>query len=127
MVEALLESSGQEVAIADHGSRVGTPIEYTKNITKLNDNNLSPVQKFYDKQCIFITGGTGFLGKLLIDKLLRSCSTLSVIYLLVRPKKGKDTHERTESLFDDPVNISTTKQLKINKLSNKYYYFSAFW
>lgn len=109
MVEALLESGGQEVAVADHGSRAGTPIEYTENLIQINDVDLTPIQKFYHKQCIFLTGGTGFIGKLLIEKLLRSCPSLSTIYLLVRSKKGKNTHERTETLFNDPVN-------KLNKI-----------
>ncbi|XP_034951190.1 fatty acyl-CoA reductase wat-like [Chelonus insularis] len=103
MVEALLESGGQDVAIADSGSRAGTPTECAPRITPIIDMNLTPIQEFYAGQSIFITGGTGFLGKLIIEKLLRSCSNLSVIYLLVRPKKGKDTHQRTEELFDDPL------------------------
>lgn len=104
MVEALLESGGQEVAVADNGSRAGTPTECSPQISQL-DINLTPIQEFYAGQSIFITGGTGFLGKLIIEKLLRSCSNLSVIYLLVRPKKGKSTYERAEELFDDPVII----------------------
>lgn len=103
MVEALLESGGQDVAVADHGSRAGTPTECTPRINQISEIDLTPIQEFYTGQSIFITGGTGFLGKLIIEKLLRSCPSLSVIYLLVRPKKGKDSHERTEELFDDPV------------------------
>ncbi|XP_011315369.1 putative fatty acyl-CoA reductase CG5065 [Fopius arisanus] len=103
MVEALLESGGQDVAVAEQGSRAGTPTEYSPQISKISDINLTPIQEFYTGSSIFITGGTGFLGKLIIEKLLRSCPNISVIYLLVRPKKGKDTHERTEALFDDVV------------------------
>lgn len=43
------------------------------------------------------------MGKAVVDKLLRSCSDLDTIYLLIRPKKGKDVHSRLEELFDDPV------------------------
>lgn len=45
----------------------------------------------------------GFLGKTLIDKLLRSCPDVENIYLLVRPKKGVDIHTRLEEIFDDDV------------------------
>lgn len=45
----------------------------------------------------------GFMGKILIDKLLRSCTDIENIYILVRPKKGKDIHTRIEEIFDDPV------------------------
>ncbi|XP_015586610.1 fatty acyl-CoA reductase wat isoform X2 [Cephus cinctus] len=61
------------------------------------------LQQFYAGQSIFITGGTGFLGHILIEKLLRSCSDLSTIYLLVRPKKGKDIQNRLEQIFTNPI------------------------
>uniref|UniRef100_A0A0C9PMV0 Fatty acyl-CoA reductase n=1 Tax=Fopius arisanus TaxID=64838 RepID=A0A0C9PMV0_9HYME len=63
----------------------------------------TPIQKFYAGQSIFITGGTGFLGKILIEKLLRSCPNVSMIYLLVRSKKGQSVIQRMDTLFDDPV------------------------
>lgn len=31
----------------------------------------SPVQDFYRDKCILLTGGSGFIGKLLLEKLLR--------------------------------------------------------
>lgn len=45
----------------------------------------------------------GFLGKMLIDKLLRTCPNIENIYLLVRPKRGLDIHSRLEEIFDDQV------------------------
>ncbi|CAF4887796.1 unnamed protein product [Pieris macdunnoughi] len=61
------------------------------------------IQRFYKDQCVFLTGGTGFLGKVLIEKLLRSCGDLDTIYVLVRPKKGKDPHSRLHDMLDDFV------------------------
>ncbi|XP_063912771.1 fatty acyl-CoA reductase wat-like isoform X2 [Zophobas morio] len=58
----------------------------------------SEICKFYEGQHVFITGGTGFIGKLLIEKLLRS-TKVAAIYLLIRPKKGKDVRTRCEELF----------------------------
>jgi hypothetical protein len=43
------------------------------------------------------------MGKVLVEKLLRSCPRLSNIYLLARSKKGKNVDSRMEQLFDDPV------------------------
>lgn len=43
----------------------------------------------------------GFMGKMLLEKLLRSCRGIETIYLLIRPKKNKDIHTRIEELFDD--------------------------
>lgn len=69
------------------------------------DNKIeqSPIQEFYSKSKIFITGGTGFLGKILIEKLLRSCPDLSCIYILIRDKKGVSMHERIDEILDNVV------------------------
>lgn len=42
---------------------------------------------------ILITGGTGFLGKILIEKLLRSCFVKNII-LLVRNKTEISSNQR---------------------------------
>lgn len=63
----------------------------------------SEIQSFYSNTTIFITGGTGFLGKIVLEKLLRSCSDLKKIYLLIRIKKGIKPEERLDTLFDLPV------------------------
>lgn len=66
-------------------------------------SNKSAVAEFYKDRHILITGATGFMGKVLIEKLLRSCPKLSTIYLLVRPKKGKTPNERLEDIINCPV------------------------
>ncbi|XP_011307902.1 fatty acyl-CoA reductase 2-like isoform X2 [Fopius arisanus] len=58
---------------------------------------------FYEDKKIFITGGTGGIGKLLLEKLLRCCPKIGCIYLLVRPKKGKTSAQRLSDLLDSPV------------------------
>lgn len=52
-----------------------------------------------------ITGGTGFLGRVLIEKLLRCVPDLAHIYVLVRPKKGKDPKHRLDEIFNSPVSF----------------------
>jgi fatty acyl-CoA reductase len=49
---------------------------------------------------VFLTGATGFMGKVLMEKLLRSCPSLSCIFILVRPKKGKDPSARVQELLE---------------------------
>jgi len=63
----------------------------------------SEIQEFYRGANVLITGGTGFMGKVLMEKLLRSCPHISNIYLLVRSKKGKNVDSRIEELFNDPL------------------------
>ncbi|CAH1118467.1 unnamed protein product [Phaedon cochleariae] len=62
----------------------------------------SHIQEFYKGRNVFITGGTGFMGKTLIEKLLRS-TEVNTLYLLIREKKGKNIHTRIDELFDDVV------------------------
>ncbi|XP_046737951.1 fatty acyl-CoA reductase wat-like [Diprion similis] len=64
---------------------------------------MSQIQQFYAGQNIFITGGTGFLGKMLTEKLLRSCREIGTIYLLIRGKKGKSVEERRDALLAESV------------------------
>ncbi|XP_045465465.1 fatty acyl-CoA reductase wat-like [Harmonia axyridis] len=64
------------------------------------DTSKTDIQQFFEGQTLFITGGTGFLGKLLIEKLLRCCYSLKKIYVLVRNKKGKTQKERFEEIFE---------------------------
>lgn len=61
------------------------------------------IQKFYDGAEIFITGGSGFVGKVLIEKLLRSCSGIKAIYLLMRPVKGMTDSERISKFSNNMV------------------------
>jgi len=51
---------------------------------------------------VFVTGCTGFLGKILIEKLLRSCS-MKNIALLVRSKKGLDSSQRVADICNQSV------------------------
>lgn len=64
---------------------------------------LTEIQDFYKGKSIFITGGSGFMGKVLLEKLLYSCSELQEIFILIRPKRGKVPEARLEDMFKLPV------------------------
>lgn len=49
---------------------------------------------FFNGANLLITGVTGFLGKIVIEKILRSLPHVNKIYVLVREKKGSSTMER---------------------------------
>jgi fatty acyl-CoA reductase len=71
----------------------------------------SKILDFYENQTVFITGGTGFVGKVLIEKLLRS-TKVATIYVLIRAKKGKNASARLDKIFNCAVNILTLKSIK---------------
>ncbi|KPI96400.1 Putative fatty acyl-CoA reductase CG5065 [Papilio xuthus] len=52
---------------------------------------------------VFITGGTGFMGKVLVEKLLRKCPDIGKIILFVREKKGKLPKQRLEEMLNDDL------------------------
>ncbi|XP_076754803.1 putative fatty acyl-CoA reductase CG5065 [Xylocopa sonorina] len=66
-------------------------------------NKKSDVAEFFAHTNILVTGGTGFLEKLLVEKLLRSCSDISKLYSIVRPKKGKFASDRLKENFDSAI------------------------
>jgi hypothetical protein len=66
-------------------------------------SEMNSVQKFYKDKTIFITGASGFMGKVLLEKLLYSCSELKEIVILMRPKRGKSEIERVADFVNIPV------------------------
>jgi FlaA1/EpsC-like NDP-sugar epimerase len=74
----------------------------------------SPMQNFYSGKSIFLTGATGFMGKVISEKLMRTCPDIKAIYMLIRPKKGKEITKRFEEIFNDPV---SSKQIDLFKIS----------
>ncbi|XP_043685230.1 fatty acyl-CoA reductase wat-like isoform X1 [Vespula pensylvanica] len=100
MMNPLLRRDDQEVALTKKDSRVG--ISIMQSSIEIIDK-LTPIQKFYDGESIFLTGGTGFMGKLLIEKLLRACPSIKYIYILIRPKNGKNVLERMVELMEDSL------------------------
>jgi hypothetical protein len=63
------------------------------------------ITEFYQGKNIFVTGATGFLGKVLLEKILRSCPDVGNIYVLIRPKKGKTPSDRVKDMVSLPVII----------------------
>ncbi|XP_063924299.1 fatty acyl-CoA reductase wat-like isoform X2 [Zophobas morio] len=75
----------------------------------------SQIKEFFKNQTVFLTGGSGFLGKILIEKLLRECEDIKKIYVLIRPKKEKTPEQRFQDLFSYPC-FDLLKSKHINPL-----------
>ncbi len=56
----------------------------------------STLREAYRGKSILMTGGTGFLGTALVEKMLRGLPDLGRLYLLVRSSRGKSAAERFE-------------------------------
>jgi len=65
----------------------------------------SEVAEFFRGRSIFVTGASGFMGKVLLEKLLYSCTDLRIIYILMRSKRSKTPEQRAEEMFNIPVSF----------------------
>lgn len=64
---------------------------------------MSSISSFYASKHIFITGGLGFIGKVLVEKLLYSCPDVDKIFLLVKSNESLSANERIENFKALPV------------------------
>lgn len=78
----------------------------------------TPITQFYAKRSIFVTGATGFIGKVsnahqsppfgaitafknqvLVEKLLFECPDIDKIFILLRAKRGQQPKQRLEEFI----------------------------
>ncbi|XP_072938820.1 putative fatty acyl-CoA reductase CG5065 [Epargyreus clarus] len=67
------------------------------------DNTYQPVSEAYAGRSIFMSGATGFLGKVFVEKILYSCPKISKIYVLVREKKNISADDRIRKMLELPI------------------------
>ncbi|KAL7012852.1 hypothetical protein ACKWTF_015078 [Chironomus riparius] len=94
---------------------------------KINDSDMIPysdilrntsIADFYANKNILITGATGFMGKVLLETLLRKCGGINCIYIIVRMKRGVDPKQRYNEFIEDIVfdNIRQATPERLNKI-----------
>ena len=70
-----------------------------------SDNNANVIEdrisiaSFLSGKNVFITGATGFLGTILIERLLSATPKIGKIYCLIRAKNGFSAENRIERLM----------------------------
>lgn len=69
----------------------------------MTSTEIPSIPAFYEGRSVFITGATGFIGKVLVEKLLRSCPGIQTVYILMREKRGKEPKQRLEELLSCKV------------------------
>ncbi|KAH8254631.1 hypothetical protein KR032_011334, partial [Drosophila birchii] len=67
------------------------------------------IPEFFKNKTVFLTGGSGFLGKVITEKLLRT-TEVKRIYSLIRPKRGVPSEERASAWEEDQVSLSQTSK-----------------
>lgn len=66
-------------------------------------DNRQTIAEFYANKGVFVTGGTGFLGCVLIEALLSTTPDIGRIYVLVRGKRGDNPESRVKKLLSKQV------------------------
>uniref|UniRef100_U3IBS5 Fatty acyl-CoA reductase n=3 Tax=Anas TaxID=8835 RepID=U3IBS5_ANAPP len=56
------------------------------------------IPEYYEGKNVLLTGATGFMGKVLLEKLLRSCPKVQAVYVLVRHKSGQTPEARIQEI-----------------------------
>uniref|UniRef100_A0A182QRY8 Fatty acyl-CoA reductase n=1 Tax=Anopheles farauti TaxID=69004 RepID=A0A182QRY8_9DIPT len=73
------------------------------------------VLSFYHNVTVLVTGGTGFLGKVLLEKILRTLNVRKV-FLAVRSKDGQQPVERLQHLLKDVIFDRLRRELTVEQL-----------
>ncbi|KAI4502949.1 hypothetical protein M0802_001993 [Mischocyttarus mexicanus] len=68
------------------------------------------IPEWFRNRKVLITGATGFVGKIMIYKLLMSCPDIGNIFLMIRGKKGVDTQSRLKVIIEgEPFRVLREK------------------
>ncbi|KAF8104280.1 hypothetical protein N665_0175s0009 [Sinapis alba] len=99
-----------------HRDRVLTPCCYcelslkvVKPVVMPETSDVIGIVSFLTGKSYFVTGATGFLGKVLIEKLLRASPEIGKIFILM---KSKDQESANKRLYDEIISSDLFKLLK---------------
>ncbi|XP_041986255.1 putative fatty acyl-CoA reductase CG5065 [Aricia agestis] len=64
---------------------------------------IESVAEAYNGKSVFLTGATGFVGKVMLEKLLYSCPGLETVYILIREKQDQNANQRLKKVFSEQL------------------------
>lgn len=68
-----------------------------------DEQKMTSIKTFFANKSVFVTGGTGFLGAVLIESILSTSPDVGNIFVLVRDKYGSNANTRIQRLLAKPV------------------------
>ncbi|XP_057664481.1 putative fatty acyl-CoA reductase CG5065 [Diorhabda carinulata] len=79
----------------------------------------SEIAEWYKGQHVLVTGATGFMGKILVEKIHRSCPDVAAVYMVIRNKKGKNSTQRLEEFLNSPIFDNVKQQIDAKSILQK--------
>lgn len=85
-------------------------------------NEMQQVRQLFDGRSVFITGASGFIGSVLLEKLLRCYSGIKNVYIIMRTKKDQSPEDRlnksllSSQLFDRIRDLEANGQRLFEKI-----------
>lgn len=62
--------------------------------------------EYFSGKTVFVTGATGFVGKVFVEKILRTCPDVKKVYVMARSKKSQTAEERFDTILNSVVSIT---------------------
>lgn len=92
--------------------------EGNRQLSEEKKNCGSQIQRFYAGKQILLTGCTGYLGTIILEKILRTCTEINKIYVMIREKKNMEVKERLEKCFAN--NVSRVTEIQYQRTTKNY-------
>jgi FlaA1/EpsC-like NDP-sugar epimerase len=75
-------------------------------VSSCGEDMVTTMQKFYQGKVVLLTGASGFMGKVLLMKLLLSCPDIKRIIMLLRRKNEDSCSDRLSKILSNPVSVT---------------------
>jgi thioester reductase-like protein len=70
------------------------------------------IYNYYNNKTVLVTGVTGFVGKVIFEKILRVLPSIKQIYVLMRNKKGTSVLERFKKQIMSSMIFERLRKIK---------------